>query len=493
MPHWDELDPAARRVAARFMETYAGFAEHTDHHVGRLLDTIEELGVLDDTLVLYLLGDNGASGEGGPEGTIREHLVGHGYADDVADMEARLDEIGSAITYGMYPVGWALAMNTPYQWTKQVASHFGGIRDGLVVHWPNGIEDRGTVRHQFHHVIDVLPTILEAAGVPVPETVQGVTQQDVEGTSMHYCFDDPDAGERRTRQYFEMIGNRAIYDQGWTAGRPARHPVADGRGAATVRHRPVGALRHPHRLEPGHTTWPREHPERVRAMQEAFEEEARRYHVFPLDDRVTERENPQLAGRHDLQHGRTSVVLGPRRRAAHGGGRPEHQEPVVQHRGRPRHPDELPPQSTQGVLVAQGGRFGGWSLYVVDGRPHYAYNLYGKDLTVVRADSVLWPGRHRVAFDFEYDGGPPGSGGGARIRPRRREVGSGRVEETTAYYFSFDETFDVGVDRGTPVIDDYPPVRNRFTGRIRQVRIDLGPQEPLPREAADHHALKQMD
>ena len=492
VPHWDELDPASRRVAARFMETYAGFAEHTDHHVGRLLDAIEDLGALDDTLVLYLLGDNGASGEGGPEGTIREHLVGHGYADDVADMEARLDEIGSETTYGMYPVGWALAMNTPYQWTKQVASHFGGLRDGLVVHWPNGIEDRGTVRHQFHHVIDLLPTILEAAGVPVPDTVQGVRQQRFEGTAMNYCFDDPSAEERRTRQYFEMIGNRSIYDDGWTAG--ARHGTP---WLMVAEPRPFDEdvwelYDTTHDWSQAHDLAD-EHPELLRTLQKRFDEEAREYLVYPLDDRVTERENPQLAGRHDLQHGRTAVVLGPdvarlTEEAAPNIKNRSHRIEVDLHI-----PASSPPQSTQGVLVAQGGRFGGWSLYVVDGRPHYAYNLYGKDLTIVRADSVLWPGRHKVVLDFEYDGGPPGSGGEATIVVDRTEVGRGRIEQTTAFYFAFDETFDVGCDRGSPVVDDYPPVRNRFSGRISQVRIDLGPQEQLPREAAEHTALKQMD
>ena len=251
VPHWDELDETERRVAARFMETYAGFAEHADVQIGRLVDALDELGVLDDTLFLYLLGDNGASGEGGPRGTFREHLVGHGIQDDTADMAARLDTLGDPTTYAIYPVGWALAMNTPYPWTKQLA-HLGGTRDGMIVRWGNGIAARGEVRHQWHHVIDVLPTILEAAGLPVPETFGGVAQQPVEGTSFRYTFDDPDAQDRRTTQYFEMIGNRAIYHDGWTAvtrhGTPwemvetPRAPVRRGR---------LGALRPRRRLEPG--------------------------------------------------------------------------------------------------------------------------------------------------------------------------------------------------------------------------------------------------
>ena len=251
VPHWDELDPPARRVAARFMETYAGFAEHADHHVGRLVDRLQHLGVLDDTLVLYLLGDNGASGEGGPEGTIREHLVGHGFADDVQAMAAVVDRIGDASTYGMYPAGWALAMNTPYQWTKQVASHLGGTRDGLVVHWPAGIEAHGEVRHQFHHVIDVLPTVLDVAGLPAPVSVARGRAAAGRGHLDAVLL----RRRRRARPPHDAVlrDGRQPGDlpRGLDGGDPARRPVADGRRAATVRGRRVGALRPRHRLDAG--------------------------------------------------------------------------------------------------------------------------------------------------------------------------------------------------------------------------------------------------
>ena len=475
VPHWDDLDEVQRRVAARFMETYAGFAEHTDVQVGRLVDTLDELGVLDDTLFLYLLGDNGASGEGGPEGTIREHLVGHGIADDTADMHARLDQIGDPTTYPIYPVGWALAMNTPYQWTKQVASHFGGTRDGMIVHWPGGTQARGQVRHQWHHVIDVVPTVLDVVGVPHPTTVGGVDQQAIEGTSLRYTFDDPDAPDRHTTQYFEMVGNRGIYAGGWTAVTRHGTPWLMVDGGDRPFEDDVWEL------YDTTTDWSQAHDlaardqERLAELQELFVIEAGRHQVFPLDDRVTERENPLVAGRRDLHHGRTSVTFGPQV-----GRLSEEATPNVKNRSHTITVDvDVVGSSDSGVLVAQGGRFGGWSLYCLDGVLSYAYNLYGRDLTTVRADRTLGPGRHLLTARFDYDGGPPGSGAQVALLVDGTPVGAGGLEATTAFYFSFDETFNIGVDRGTPVTDDYRPVHNRYPGTIRRVRLDLAPEHPL--------------
>ena len=486
VPHWDELDETERRVAARFMETYAGFAEHTDVQLGRYVDALEELGVLDDTLFFYLLGDNGASGEGGPRGTFREHLVGHGIQDDTADMAARLDTLGDPSTYAIYPVGWALAMNTPYPWTKQI-THLGGTRDGMIVRWGNGIDARGEVRHQWHHVIDVLPTILEATGLPAPESVDGVAQQPVEGTSLRYSFDAPDAQDRRTTQYFEMIGNRAIYHEGWTA--VTRHGVPWEMVGAGLRpfDEDVWEL-YDHAAD-----WSQardladRHPDRLRELQGVFDREAEKHHVFPLDDRVTERENPDVAGRLDLHHGRSTLSFGPSV-----GRLTEEAAPNVKNRSHVVTADLEVHTGTNGVVVAQGGRFGGWSLYVVDGVPSYAYNYVGRDLTRVGATEPMAPGRHDLVVRFAYDGGPPGSGADVVLEVDGTIVASGRVPVTTAYYFSFDETFNVGVDRGTPVTDDYPAVRNAFEGVIHRVRFDLdgvpdaGPDEGRERAVMVH-------
>ena len=470
VPHWDELDETEQRVAARFMETYAGFAEHADVQVGRLVDALDELGVLDDTLFFYLLGDNGASGEGGPRGTFREHLVGHGLVDDTADMAARLDQLGDATTYPIYPVGWALAMNTPYQWTKQVASHLGGTRDGMIVRWGNGFAERGGIRHQWHHVIDVLPTVLEAVGLPQPASVHGIAQQPIEGVSLRYTFDDGDAPDRRTTQYFEMVGNRGIYHEGWNAA--TRHGTPWE--MVDAGDRPFDQDRWELYDLDGDWTQARDlshqQPERLRRLQDIFVREAETHHVLPLDDRVTERENPEVAGRLDLHHGRSTLVFGPRV-----GRLTEEAAPNVKNRSHVVTADLEVPEGVNGVVVAQGGRFGGWTLYCVDGVPSYAYNFVGRDLTVVRGASPIPAGRHELVVTFTYDGGPPGSGAEVTLSLDGTAIGSGRMPATTAYYFSFDETFNIGVDRGTPVVDDYPPVHNGFGGEIRQVRFDLGP------------------
>ena len=489
VPHWDELDERERRVSARFMETYAGFAEHTDAQIGRLLDELDDTGVLDDTVVVLILGDNGATGEGGIEGTMREHLVGHGFADDVAWMDEHLDELGGPRSYGIYPVGWALAMNTPYQWTKQVASHYGGTRDGMVVSWPNGISAQGEVRSQWHHLIDILPTLLDVARVPAPETVNGVPQQPIEGVSMRYSFDDAEAADRRRTQYFEMVGNRGIYHEGWTA--VAQHGIP---WQMVGGHGPFEDDKwelYDTRVDPSqaHDVAAQE-PEKLAELQRLFQSEAERYQVLPLDDRVTERENPRIAGRLDLHGDRKEMTFGPA--TARLG---EEAAPNVKNRSHTITAHiTCATDADDGVIVAQGGRFGGWSLYCTGGRVAYAYNCYGADLTTVESGPVLTPGEHQVVAELDYQGTDAEPGGPAAVRlvVDGVPVGAGQIDRTTAYYFAFDETFNVGIDRGTPVTDAYEAIDNRFAGKISRVHFALG-SESEQAETRRRQALKLAD
>ncbi|GAB3270453.1 arylsulfatase [Kineosporia babensis] len=469
LPHWDELSETQRTVSARFMETFAGFTEHADTQVGRLVEALNELGELDNTIFVYLLGDNGASGEGGIDGTLNEHRLGHGIADDPEQIITELDQLGTADSYAIGPAGWAVALNTPYQWTKQVASHFGGTRDGLIIHWPGGITGGGGVRPQFHHVIDVLPTILDCVGVPAPSLVNGVQQQPIEGTSMRYSFADQEAPDRRTTQYFEMCGNRGIYHEGWMA--VTRHGI------------PWQMIPDPDRrfendvweLYDLTTDWTQsndlaaEHPAKLRRLQDLFLVEAAKHQVFPLDDRVTERENPTVAGRIDLLAGRRSITY-------HGGMRrlTEETTPNVKNRSHSITADIEVVEGANGVIIAQGGAFGGWSLYLIDGRPTYHYNYFGLQRYQVRTENPLPTGRHEIRMNFVYDGIGAGLGGAVEVTVNGAVDGKGRIEATIPYYFSFDETLNIGVDLGTPVSTEYARLDNALVGLVHSVRIDLG-------------------
>jgi arylsulfatase len=354
-------------------------------------------------------------------------------------------------------------MDTPYQWTKQVASHYGGTRNGLVVHWPAGIRARGELRHQWHHVIDVLPTVLELAGLPQPETVDGVPQQPVDGTSFAYSLDEAEAPDRHTTQYFEMFGNRGIFHEGWTAVTKHRTPWLHAEDVAYADDA--------WELYDTTTDWTQardlagRHPERLAELQQLFLDEARRHHVLPLDDRRAERQN--AAGRRDTAALR-SLTLGP------GAGRlREAAVPSLKNTSF-RVVAEVE-GGRSGVLVAQGGRFAGWSLYVVDGRPSYAYNHVGLEVTHVRGGQRLPEGRATVELRFAYDGGGVGRGGEVTLLLDGDVVGSGRVERTVPFFFSMDETLDVGVDRGTPVTEDYGTEDGfRFDGRVEAVTITAG-------------------
>jgi arylsulfatase len=468
IPAWDEMPDGLKPVLARQMEIYAGFLEHTDHHVGRLVDALEDLGVLEDTLVYYIVGDNGASAEGTINGSFNENIIFNGaYELETAEfMAARIDRFGTPEAYNHFAVGWAHAMDTPYQWTKQVASHWGGTRNGTIVHWPRGFAARGEVRQQFHHVVDVAPTVLEAARLPEPASVHGIAQKPIEGVSMLYAFDDAAAPDRRETQYFEMFCNRGIHHRGWTA--VTRHSTPWVVEELPALDADVWEL------YDTTTDWSQAHdlaaemPDKLAELKRLWLEEARRHDVLPLDDRRIERFNPDLAGRPQLVRGSSQLLFG-------GMGRLTESSVInVKNKSHAVTAElEVPEGGAAGVIVAQGGAFGGWVLYVKDERVRYCHNFLGLQRFTVEGDRGVPPGTHQVRMELDYAGGGLGKGATVRLYVDGDQVGEGGIAATVPLIFSADETTEVGQDAGSPVGDDYPAGQSRFTGAVNWVQIDV--------------------
>ena len=468
IPAWDDMADELKPVLARQMEVYAAFLAHTDHHIGRLIDAIDGLGVLDDTLVYYIIGDNGASAEGGINGTFNETFAFNGAAflETAEFMASKIDQFGGPEAYNHFAVGWAHAMDTPYQWTKQVASHWGGTRNGTIVHWPNGFTARGELRSQFCHVIDIAPTVLEAAGLPAPSFVHGVQQMPHHGTSMIYSFDDAEAPERHDLQYFEMFVNRGVYHQGWAA--VTRHSTPWVIGAtARDRRRRLGALR-PRRLDaiPRH---------RRRQPGQARRAPASVPHRGDQVQRPAPRRPPRRAiQRRPRGSARPDQGQDPAALRRHGTSqrelRADDQEQVT--RRSPR-TSPCPTAGAEGVIIAQGGAFAGWCMYAKDGIPKYCYNLLGLERFIIEGDQPLPPGDHQVRAEFAYDGGGLAKGATVTLYVDGGKVGDGRLHATVPMVFSGDETTDVGRDNGTGVSDEYRPGDNEFTGTVHWVQIDI--------------------
>jgi arylsulfatase A-like enzyme len=469
IPAWEEMSETLKPALARQMEVYAGFLAYADHHVGRLLEALEELEVLDDTLVYVIIGDNGASAEGSMHGTTNEGFtINHmNEIEDEAYVAAHKDDLGTPSSYNHYAVGWAHAMDTPYQWTKQVASHWGGTRNGTIVSWPSGIAARGEIRNQFAHCIDVAPTVLQAAGIPEPSTVHGVTQRPYEGTAMNYTFDDGDAEEQHVTQYFEMLGNRAIYHKGWTAVAKHKDPWA---GSSHGLADDVWEL---YNIE---EDWTQAHdlaaqePEKLAHLQQMFLIQAARFNVLPLDIRSGERMNPEIAGRPSLVTANSQTFYPGMKRMS------ENSTINIKNKSftvtaTVSVPDGDP---VGGVIIAQGGAYGGWSVYTHEGKLKFAYNLLGISTDILASDRSVPAGDHHLRVHFAYDGGGYGKGGTVTFHLDDEQTGEGRVERTIPYQFSFDETVDVGCDLASPVSSDYPATGNEFTGTLHKVRIDLG-------------------
>jgi arylsulfatase A-like enzyme len=469
IPAWDDVAPALKPVLARQMEVYAGFMEHTDHHVGRLLDALKDLGVMDDTLIYVMIGDNGASAEGTVNGTFNEMLSlnGAGSLETVEFMASKIDLFGTPAAYNHYAVGWAHALDTPYQWTKQVASHWGGTRNGTIVHWPNGIKSKGELRTQFHHVIDVAPTVLEAAGLPEPLFVNGIQQKPYEGVSMAYTFDDATAAERHETQYFEMFVNRGIYHKGWTA--VTRHSVPwEFQAQLPAYDDDVWELYAPTDWSQAHNI-AAENPQMLKELQRQFLIEAVKYNVLPLDDRRVERFNSDLAGRPTLIKGKSQLLFSGMRRLT------ENVVLNLKNKSWSVTAEVLLPESNaQGVIIAQGGAFGGWSFYTLDGRLKFCYNLFGLQRFKTEAGAPLPAGKHQLRMEFAYAGGGLAKGGAVTLYVDGQKIGEGQLPATQPMMFSGDETCDVGSDTGSSVSDDYTADTSKFNGVINWIQLDQG-------------------
>ena len=462
---WDACSPEEKKVYARFMEVYAGFLEQTDHNVGRVLETIDELGQTENTLVIYIAGDNGASAEGSLQGLLNEMTFFNGVPENLKDVLKHADDIGTWKSYNHYPVGWANAMCTPFQWTKQIASHYGGTRNGMVVSWPKGIAAKNELRAQWHHCIDIVPTLLDVVGLQQPASVNGVAQKPIEGVSMAYTFADAQAPSTRTTQYFEMLGNQGIYHDGWTA---CTTPIVPPWSAAATEADVISGynweLYAPTDFSQSENLAAKM-PDKLLELRLQFYTEAAKHSVLPLDNSKTSRLDPAI--RPSLTRGRKSFTF------YDGQSRiPEGASPDIKNKSWSVTADVDVKANSNGMLITQGGLFSGWALYLEQGKPVFHSNFVDVAHYQVAGKVALTPGKHTIMMDFAYDGGGIGKGGMATLTVDGKEVAKGRVEKTVPIRISLDEGLDVGEDTGTPVSLDYD-VPFKFTGEIEHVTIDL--------------------
>jgi arylsulfatase len=460
---WETLSADEKKLFIRQMEVYAGFAEQTDYEIGRLVTAIEELGVMENTIVILIAGDNGASAEGQMNGMYSEMTFFSGVPETVPDMLKHYDEWGGPSTYPHFSAGWAVAMDVPFSYTKQVASDFGGTRNGMIIQWPAGIKAKGEMRSQFGHVIDIAPTVYEITKIPAPKMVNGILQDPIEGTSLAYTFNSAEAAEQHKVQYFEMFGNRGVYQDGWfarTIHRAAwelkpRQPLIDDKWELYNTKEDFSLA----------NDLASQNADKLKTMQDLFMAEAEKYHVLPLDDRLLERTNAELMGRPTVMGNRNTVTYGE-------GMKGMGVDIFIDLRSTAYTiTAEVDVKANgNGVIVCQGGRFGGLSLYMKNGKPAFSYNYLGLESTEIMATQSLKPGTYQIVYDFKYDGGGPGKGGIGTITVDGNKVAEKRIEKTQPGIFSVDDLADIGTDDGTHVADYGASAK--FNGKIGKVTIE---------------------
>ncbi len=467
---WDQLSENEQKLFAVQMETFAGFTEHTDNEVGRMVDAIDEIGELDNTLFIYIMGDNGSSGEGGLVGTYNELLSLNGIfgVETIESMLAIADDWGGPDSFPHMSAGWAVATDVPFTWTKQMAADYGGTRNGMVMHWPNGFSSKGEIRTQWHHVNDVAPTILEATSLPEPVMISGVKQKPMNGVSMLYATDNDEAADRHTTQYFEMFGNRAIYHEGWLAR--VVHRVPWGTEPLNTLQEDEWELYHADEDFSLSNNLAAQNPEKLKELKQIFDQEAIKNNVYPLDDRVFERFNAKIAGRPDLMGDRTTLTL-----ADGMTGIMENTFLNVKNTSKTISADLDLKGNDRGIILCQGGKFGGWALYMDNGRPAYTYNWFGLEQYTIKSPTPIRSDQTNITLEFKYDGDGAGKGGVATILVDGEKVAEGRVDKTQPAVFSADETADVGQDDATQVVPLFKDMNDsEFTGFVRKVEISIG-------------------
>ncbi len=460
---WETLTADEKKLFTRQMEVYAGFAEQTDYEAGRLISVIKDLGVIDNTLIIFIAGDNGASAEGQMNGMFSEMTYFNGVPETVPDMLKHYEDWGGPSTYPHFAAGWAVAMDAPFSYTKQVASDFGGTRNGMIIQWPAGIKAKGEMRTQFGHVIDIAPTVYEVTKIPAPKMVNGIEQDPIEGTSLAYTFNDPGAAEQHKVQYFEMFGNRGVYQDGWFA-RTIHRPAWMQKPLNTLQEDKWELYNTAEDFSLANDL-ASQNPEKLKEMQALFLTEAEKFHVLPLDDRLLERTNAALMGR--------PTVMGERKSVTYGEGMRGMGVDVfidLRNTAYTITADVEVKANGNGVIVCQGGRFGGLSLYMKNGKPAFTYNYLGMESTDIVSSQPLKPGSYQLIYDFIYDGDGMGKGGLGTISVNGKKVAEARLEKTQPGIFSVDDLADVGTDDGTHVADY--GISAKFNGKIGKVTIE---------------------